>query len=63
MIVYTAMFDKRLELTRSEIIDKTGLARTTTYDALTRLELDGFLEKTERKRNSSGRRSSVWRKK
>ena len=35
----------RRGLSRQELIEATGLPRTTIYDALERLEMDGFVER------------------
>jgi DNA-binding IclR family transcriptional regulator len=37
-------------LTRTELAEKTGLHRSTTYDALTRLRLKGLIEEVSKPR-------------
>ena len=52
-----------LPKTRSEIMDETGIPRTTIFDALERLTSLGKAEESKQKRNDKGRYSVVWKRK
>jgi predicted transcriptional regulator len=42
--------------TRDELAERTGIARTTVFDALTRLSIRGVVRRYKQPRNSRGRR-------
>ena len=46
---------------RPELVDITGLPRTTIFDYLKGLELDDILERFEKTRKTCGRRKAYWK--
>ncbi|MFQ5980105.1 MAG: helix-turn-helix domain-containing protein [Candidatus Heimdallarchaeota archaeon] len=47
---------ERGPLTRGDLVEHTGLPRTTIYDALTRLTIRGLITRFTQPRHSRGRR-------
>lgn len=45
--VYQFLEKQRIPVKRAVIVEETGIARTTVYDALERLELKGLIEKRQ----------------
>lgn len=43
-------------LTRNDLVERTGIPRTTAYDALTRLSIRGLITRFTQPRQSRGRR-------
>ncbi|MHA2271324.1 MAG: helix-turn-helix domain-containing protein [Candidatus Hodarchaeales archaeon] len=50
------LLKKQGPLTRGELVERTGLPRTTLYDALTRLSVRGLIVRFTEPRQSRGRR-------
>ena len=53
--VYPARID------RPELVNKTGIPRTSVYDSLMRMDREGFVEISHEVRESRGRPKSFWR--